>query len=511
MKKLLFFLLINTYFLSNYSAQTQNTPKKKKQNGFVKLDFMSIKMPEIEIPDEPNMLFSGIHYNLDLGKSFYSGIGIYGALTGRRGGFFTLGVNAGYKVYFSNKIFTDIGFHFGAGGGAGARDGGGAFILPHVNFGFNFKKFSINSGWNYVNFFEGGLIKNHQFNIGIEVPLHYHYTNYSNSEQEYSLLDLNNTKWEKTSSKISMLLHLNNINARGRSQNTLGKQYNTATINLAGFELAWYFTKKWFSYIKVDGAYNGIPGGYMDVFLGGGYLKQLNKNTNILLKFAAGAGGGGGVETSGGFLLQPDISIEQRLIKNLYIAINAGLIMTPNSDFFSNSYGIGLKYHVEKDGIISENKRYNYAKLKGTSISVSQEIYFSPERIFVEPENIQQLSLQLNFDITKNIYLAGQTSFANFGNAGAYAEGIVGMGLQSNFIVNKIKFFGQILTGAAGGGGINTGQGLIAKPSTGVDIKINNVLNLRSAFGYVTAIKGELASPFVNIGLNYNVSFLKLK
>ena len=57
--------------------------------------------------------------------------------------FFTLGVNAGIKKHFSKKFYIDTGFHFGGGGGAGAPDGGGAFILPHFNVGYQFKKISL--------------------------------------------------------------------------------------------------------------------------------------------------------------------------------------------------------------------------------------------------------------------------------------------------------------------------------------------------------------------------------
>jgi hypothetical protein len=124
---------------------------------------------------------------------------------------------------------------------------------------------------------------------------------------------------------------------------------------------------------------------------------------------------------------------------------------------------------------------------------------------------MQQISLQLNLNLNKTIYVAGQTSFANFGDAGAYAEGIVGLGLQSNFLKNRFKFFGQILGGAAGGGGIETGQGLIIKPSAGFDLKINEQLNFRTAAGYVKAVSGNLGNPFFNAGFSYNISFLKLK
>ena len=72
------------------------------------------------------MGFSGIHYNLMLNEWAYAGVGIYGAISGERGGFFTLGINAGIKKYFSDKFYVDAGFHFGGGGGAAALDGGGA-------------------------------------------------------------------------------------------------------------------------------------------------------------------------------------------------------------------------------------------------------------------------------------------------------------------------------------------------------------------------------------------------
>ena len=158
MKKIIFLLVL---LISNQLlfSQTENTPKKLTQKGFAKIDFLSIDMPIIETSKEPNMGLTGIHYNLFLGDKFYTGVGLYGSIAGIRGGFFTLGVNAGLKKYFSNKLYVDTGFHFGGGGGAGALDGGGAFILPHFNLGYDFKNFSINGGWSYVNFFDGGKIK----------------------------------------------------------------------------------------------------------------------------------------------------------------------------------------------------------------------------------------------------------------------------------------------------------------------------------------------------------------
>jgi hypothetical protein len=115
-------------------------------------------------------------------------------------------------------------------------------------------------------------------------------------------------------------------------------------------------------------------------------------------------------------------------------------------------------------------------------------------------------------DLNKNLFLAGQTSFANFGNAGAYGEGLVGVGIQTNTTSrSNTTFFTQFLAGAAGGGNIDTGEGLIIKPSLGANYKISDTLSARSALGYVKAKGGNLSNPFVNFGLKYNFSFLNMK
>jgi hypothetical protein len=513
MKKFLF--LFSIVFSSQFLiAQNELVPEKKTQRAFAKVDFLSIEMPETTIPNELNMGFTGIHYNLILNDWSYAGLGIYGSVSGSRGGFFTLGVNAGIKKYFGKDFYVDTGFHFGGGGGAAAPDGGGAFILPHFNLGYDFKKFSLNSGWSYVNFFDGGLIKGHQINVGLEIPLNYDYADYERSENEFDFATLKKSDWNINSKRTSLMLHFNNLTVKGDDTNKNVERLGRATIRLAGFELASYFSENWFAFVKVDGAYDGIKAGFMDVFLGGGYHFAFNNNnTNILAKFGVGAGGGGGVDTLGGFLLYPDISIEQKIFSDIYISINKGFVMSPDSHFYTSSFGVGLKYYIERNGVINDKKSFKTGKFKGLEVITKHDIYFNAkrDRDSNPTQDMQQISLQINLDLNKNIYVAGQTSFANFGNAGAYAEGIVGIGARTNLLLdNKATFFVQALGGAAGGGDISTGQGFITKPSAGFSYALNKSLSFRTSGGYVKAMGGELSSPFVNFGIKYHMSFLKM-
>jgi len=512
MKKIFYLLLVLSIHNPLFS-QIKGIPEKMNQKGFAKIDFLSIEMPFTTIPNEHNLGFTGIHYNLLLDKTFYTGIGIYGAVSGFRGGFFTLGVNAGIKKYFSNKFYIDTGFHFGGGGGAGAPDGGGAFMLPHFNLGYQLKKFSLNSGWSYINFFDGGKIRGHQINIGLEIPLNYVHAEYKVTENEYELLNFKKTDWYINSKRTSLMLHLNNLIIKGDDKNINVQKFNDATIKLAGFELANYFSKNWFTFLKVDGAYDGIKAGYMDVFLGAGYHFEMNKKrTNILVKFGMGAGGGGGVDTKGGFLLYPDISLEQQLYNDVFLSLNKGVVTSPDSHFYTSSFGVGVKYYIERNGVKTDNSSFTIGQFKGIDVIVKQDLYFNARREKFPKENLHQISLQVNLYVNKNIFIAGQTSFANFGNAGAYAEGIVGVGIKTNPLFHhSTTLFTQFLGGAAGGGDISTGQGLIIKPSLGIDYEISKTLSLRTSGGFVRAIGGQLNSPFINLGIKYTISLLKLK
>ena len=75
---------------------------------------------------------------------------------------------------------------------------------------------------------------------------------------------------------------------------------------------------------------------------------------------------------------------------------------------------------------------------------------------------------------------------------------------------DKITFFAQGLVGAAGGGGISTGEGFIVKPSAGLNYKVSDNLSFRTAAGYVKAKGGGLSNTFVNFGIKYHLSFLKM-
>jgi len=506
-KKLLFILVLCWVISLKAQDKNQRIPKKFNQKSFMAFDYLSVNMPNGEV----NMGLTGMHYNLKINNWFYTGLGMYGSVNGFRGGLFTLGVDAGINKNIFNNLFIDMGIHLGGGGGSGAPDGGGAFILPHFNLGYQLKHFSLETGYSYINFFNHGAINSSQFNIALRIPLSFNYSLFKESETRLSTNILANSAWHKKSKTLGFLMRLDNFNLQGNTKDENGINIANKTIRLAGFEFDNYFTNNSFVYIRADGAYHGIPAGFMDVVLGAGTGLSFNKNrTNFIAKFGIGAAGGGGVDIQGGFIINPEIALEQKLFNNTSLYVNTGYFLTPNSKFKAETYGFGIKYTAFQGGTYNADKKpFTIAKFKGIETNVSQEVFLNAKHDDGSEQDLYKILLQVNYHLNKTFYLAGQTSFANFGGAGAYAEGVFGLGISTKSLLNsKWRFFAQFLAGGAGGGHISTGQGLIIKPSIGTIFNISDKLGLRTAIGRIKATGSGLNSTFLNLGLSYRLSLL---
>lgn len=490
-----------TFFLLSSLVVAQQSFLTQQQSGYALLDYHPLTMPGEEV----NMGFSGLHLNLQLRNHWYGGLGIYGAVHGERGGFFTLGFNLAFQNYLSKKIFYDLGFHFGGGGGASAPDGGGAFILPHASLGFDLQGIKIMGGYSYVNFFDHGKIESNQWNLALSVPISFLYTNFYRHGESLESEQSDFSRWNHQAVELEYKLHLNNLyNQRG---NLSGK-----TIHLVGLEVLRH-RKNMSIFFKADGAYRGIKAGYMDILFGvGKKIDFLKERIRFTPKIGIGGGGGGGLNTFGGLFFYGSTELSLRVSPVLRLFGDVGILATPGFDFLSSNYGFGLAYNVFQNGNYYPHSNRTFlqkSSFKGFEGALTQEYYHGAQRVTAVRDDMYQIGFQLNFYLKPWLFIGGQTSFANFGDAGAYAEGLAGAGLRMRTMFkDKLHTHFQVLGGAAGGGGISTGQGLIIKPSVGVNYHLNSSIRIKANGGYVNALGGDLNTWFVNIGLGYELALL---
>ena len=86
--------------------------------------------------------------------------------------------------------------------------------------------------------------------------------------------------------------------------------------------------------------------------------------------------------------------------------------------------------------------------------------------------SVDNLGLQIDYFINPDWYITGQGLAAYKGDAGAFMTGLVGTGVRKN--LNKSLYLNaETLAGAAGGGGLAMGSGLVWQGNAGVGYDIN--------------------------------------
>lgn len=509
MKRIYFFAIIYTFITTSSFSQKLNLKtslSRVNQNTFFRLDYLNVDMPD----DIKNMGFVGGHFNFMLNKYIYSGVGLYGSVTGEKGGLFTLGANLGIvsKIYKNTGI--DIGVHYGGGGGGAAPVGGGAMVIPHAGIKYKFKHFDLGVNYSYLSFYDGD-IESSQLKFHLDIPLRVSTCKFSDynksidySENRKYLINWNNTAFKRSfSGKIDSYFPLSG------SKITSGKDLDV-NLHLVGFEYNHYLTKGSYLIMEANGAFHGIQGGYMDVFTGYGFnVATPIKGFSIHPKFTIGAGGGGAIETEGGLLIHPKLGLEQNLTKSVAIHLFGGFMFSPTNRFNAITAGVALKHYALVGGTKHpyEEKDLSELSTNGWLINLSSQTYFQAQKVKTPNKDLSHISLQFNYYRNRYLYLAGEGTFAYIGNAGAYAEGLIGIGATVS-TTKKLNYFAQFMAGTGGGGGVDTEQGVLVKPSVGINYSLTELYGLQLKVGQIIAPKGRLNSTFVGIGVNYTFSSL---
>ncbi|MGH8822842.1 MAG: hypothetical protein ACREWJ_16335, partial [Rhodoferax sp.] len=99
-------------------------------------------------------------------------------------------------------------------------------------------------------------------------------------------------------------------------------------------------------------------------------------------------------------------------------------------------------------------------------------------------------------------FLTGQGLAAYAGNAGAYMIGEMGAG--THWPVSERWFVeGEALLGAAGGGGLAVGGGLVGQINAGVGYHLSKSLSLMATAGRINAFRGNFKANVVGLALAY--------
>ncbi len=514
LKYILLCTLIFTFSFSILAQTEINQLQGKELNNRIRLNFMSVDMPTNEFPGlRPTMGLVGLHYQIPFNDFLYGGAAFHYAITGDQGGLFTLGAEIGINQRIIGNLYADANIHFGGGGGYRILVNDGAFINTNVGLQYKMDRYSFGVQYSHINFFTGS-IKDNTVSIFLEIPSTLRYTDYKNSFQKYTKSNKNNDHfWKKPVVKNTQQVRFDFFIPTGKSKRDNGTALDD-TLYVLGFEYQKYLNANTFLFAHTDAIYKGLRAGFMDLFFGAGYHPYQSKYINLFGKLGIGAAGGR-IAPEGGATIYPSAGLDFKLSNSLAISGHGGYYRALDGDFEAYTLGFGIKYINLSGGTQTNNNDglYDTYRTQGLSVNLENQTYFSVNKTD-DPNNVlstdlQLIGLQFNYDILKNIYIIGEAGFAYGGRSGGYAHGLVGLGIKTNnFVNNKFNAFLNLTGGAAGGAGVDTDEGIVVRPTIGLQYNIKDNLAIKASGGKLYAPFGNVNSTNLNIGISFNFATL---
>jgi len=124
--------------------------------------------------------------------------------------------------------------------------------------------------------------------------------------------------------------------------------------------------------------------------------------------------------------------------------------------------------------------------------------------------DIDAFGLAIETNLSPRVFVSAQTQGAYRGDAGGYATGLVGMGVRTaNLFSRPVRARAQWMIGAAGGGGIDVGGGLLTQAMIGLEFQPGKTWGLLISGGRAQAPDGNFRADVASVALTYRFSTLE--
>lgn len=466
----------------------------------------------INIHPNEEMGLLGINY-LRHNDNFYYGAGLYGAVKGKRGGFFSGGLTVGYQYPLFDNILLDAGGFIGGGTGDGKdRFGNGVMLRSHAGILYDAKDYQVGATLSNVTF-PGSKSNSNQIGLQFSLPFQTISTGFTHSDSIYKgLKKYYNNSFAWRTQYITTTYQQYSPSSKSAKKN--GQKLED-DIALVGFEYGHYLNPNVFTFFEASEATNGEIAGYAEVLGGIGYDWRVNPSFGLKAKAAAGSGGGSGVDVQGGLLVKANLGLYYNLSNRITLGLEKGYVDAPDGNFSASNTKFMLSYNF-RSLVIGKNTN-PISMFKNVSsglwrMRVGVERYLSSDSIRTDKRNAPVDLMVFKFDrfLNDNFYVTGQGFGAVRGDVSGYGGGLLGVGYQTEPFIGKLSAYAELLAGPGGAGGVDAGDGLLAHPMLGLNYKINEAFDFQVAIGHVKSLStGTLDTNVVDAGLVYKFNTIE--
>jgi hypothetical protein len=486
---------------SFYFAGPAAAAELQNKNGVLRFTYEPVTLPGNE-----TMGLAGLSYLFDVGSSGYIGFTGFSAITGQRGGFFTGGLQAGLRHRLKSRWLFDSGMFVGGGGGGAAPQGGGLMLRPHAGVLYDFGSSRVGIGYSGV-IYPNGSINSRQWYLSYEKPFSIFLANSSVGEVTVppsggsSALRL---------VPIELATVLRQYAPAAGSLNTSGLPLTTSS-HLFGVSLRQYRGEgmpRWFTSKEIAGSAGGNTDGYAEVLAGIGYQSRLGSRKSYWEStFSIGAGGGGRVDTGGGLILRGELGAGYHITPAFTARIGAGYMSAPDGHYQASTLTAQLGYQWQLAGAYDYGSTLaagDILEIKHWRLRVANQVYVSPAwKGAPHGDTISLMGIKADMLLPSRTYVTGQGLAAYDGGAGGYAVGLLGLGKKFGGDRGRLGASVELAIGAAGGGSVDVGTGIVVQPSAGISYQLGKNISIDLNYSRIKALSGALDSSVYEVGMSY--------
>jgi hypothetical protein len=443
---------------------------------------------------------------LDQGRSAYTGLSVFAALAGQRGGFFTGGLKTGLRQRLNTSLVVDVGLFVGGGGGGSAPQGGGLMARAHAGLLFHRATWDWGLSWSRVRF-PNGAIDSRQWSLMLQRPLRFTVSSGWLTSSASASADVSSTDVAIRRLAIDSYHYF----PHSGSRDTAG-QLARRPLRLLGFSLdfSWQRWRHWHSYagVQTAGALAGDSDGYAELLGSYSLDYHASPSWSAQLRLALGAAGGGRVATGGGLLGRAELALLYAIDPAWQAAFGIGRVAAPQGHFGADVLALSLSHRYGSPAAAVTAWPETYA-IRHWRFGISGQRYQSAQRSMDggSAPDLDLLAGRVDWMLNENVYLSGVAASAYAGDAGGYATGQFGLGWRRP-MWRRLYSNAEAFVGAGGGGGVDVGGGLLLQYQLGLEWRLAPQAHygLQATIGHVGASDGDLDSTVIGLGLLWYLS-----
>ena len=257
----------------------------------------------------------------------------------------------------------------------------------------------------------------------------------------------------------------------------------------------------------------GDRGGFLVAGGTVGWRASLDPAWTLDLGQFIGGGGEGPLQGDGGLYLRPHIALERRFGPTS-LRLEVSHVHMPDGDIDSTQFALGFQ---GLDELITADYSFEDLGMLPANAFAAGRMPLGATVQFVDPSSRSRrtggaalrsrmalASVAVERGLGQHWYVPMELSGAFGGDVSGYAQFLAGIGYREPLFENSVDWRTQVSVGAGGGGGVDTGGGLLASARTGFEAHVGRDWRMHLMGGYLTAVDGHFDGLTVSVGASWS-------